>query len=193
MSITELILWYQNFSSANLLIKECNLKENLELSGTIKVPSHMATWLSPNGSVKKHSLYNKHPSACGESRKKQKNTWTKLTWEKCHFSHNWRSKFLNFTVKQNSWSCGWTEHWLAGWYPPLPLLRHKCDLHRTEQDTHRWYLNYCSAVAPRVLAATRSVIALACFVNIVTIKDRCIYTSTLHGKHAPFFEMKHWC
>lgn len=31
----------------------------------------MATWLSPNGSVKKHSLYNKHPSACGESRKKQ--------------------------------------------------------------------------------------------------------------------------
>lgn len=30
----------------------------------------MATWLSPNGSVKKHSLYNKHPSACGESREK---------------------------------------------------------------------------------------------------------------------------
>lgn len=27
----------------NLLIKQCSLKENLELSGTIKVPSHMAT------------------------------------------------------------------------------------------------------------------------------------------------------
>lgn len=54
--------------SQNLLIKQCNLKENLELSGTIKVPSHMATWLSPNGSAKKHSLYNKHPSACEENR-----------------------------------------------------------------------------------------------------------------------------
>lgn len=53
--------------NSNLLIKQCNLKENLELSGTIKVPSHMATWLSPNGSAKKHSLYNKHPSACGEN------------------------------------------------------------------------------------------------------------------------------
>lgn len=28
----------------------------------------MATWLSPNGSAKKHSLYNKHPSACEEIR-----------------------------------------------------------------------------------------------------------------------------
>lgn len=26
-----------------LLMRQCNLKENLELSGTIKVPSHMAT------------------------------------------------------------------------------------------------------------------------------------------------------
>lgn len=128
-----------------------------------------------------------------KTEKKQKNTWTKLTWEKCHFSQNWRCKFLNFTVKQNSWSCGWTEPRLAGWYPPQPLLGHECDLHGTEQDTHRWYLNYCSTVAQRVLAATRSVMALACFVNIVTIKNRCIYTSTLCGKRAPFLDMKHWC
>lgn len=103
---------------ADLLIKECNLKENLELSGTIKVPSHMATWLSPNGSVKKHSLYNKHPSACGESRKKTvKNTWTKLTMGKTPFIC-WHCIRLN-------WFCGWlqrTEICLSGWYRQLPLL-----------------------------------------------------------------------
>lgn len=109
---------YRNFWSANLLIKECNLRENLELSGTIKVPSHMATWLSPNGSVKKHSLYNKHPSACGESRKKTvKNTWTKLTMGKTPFIC-WHCIRLN-------WFCGWlqrTEICLSRWYRQLPLL-----------------------------------------------------------------------
>lgn len=73
-------------NSHDLLIKQCNLKENLELSGTIKVPSHMATWLSPNGSAKKHSLYNKHPSACGEKR----NTSLTQTHRKTH---------LNFSCK----------------------------------------------------------------------------------------------
>lgn len=29
----------------------------------VKLPSQMATWLSPNGSVKKHNLYSKHPRA----------------------------------------------------------------------------------------------------------------------------------
>lgn len=116
----------RNFWSANLLIKECSLKENLELSGTIKVPSHMATWLSPNGSVKKHSLYNKHPSACGESRKKNSEAHMNQVNHgeaTIYFLALYRFKF---TVKQNSWFCGWssqwTEIWLAGWYQQLPLL-----------------------------------------------------------------------
>lgn len=45
------------------LIRQCMSLEYLELSGIVKFPSQIATWLSPNGSVKKQSLYNKHPSA----------------------------------------------------------------------------------------------------------------------------------
>lgn len=47
-----------------LLIKQCILWEYRELSGTVKLPSQIATWLSPKGSEKKQSLYSKQPSAC---------------------------------------------------------------------------------------------------------------------------------
>lgn len=33
------------------------------MSGMVKLPSQMATWLSPKGSVKKHNLYSRQPSA----------------------------------------------------------------------------------------------------------------------------------
>ena len=36
---------------------------NLELFGIVKFPDCMASVLSPNGNVKKQSLYNKHPNA----------------------------------------------------------------------------------------------------------------------------------
>lgn len=47
-----------------LLIKQWTLWEYREPSGIVKLPSQMATWLSPKGSEKKQSLYSKQPSAC---------------------------------------------------------------------------------------------------------------------------------
>lgn len=38
-------------------------RTNLELFGIVKFPDCMASVLSPNGNVKKQSLYNKHPNA----------------------------------------------------------------------------------------------------------------------------------
>lgn len=49
---------------SHLLIKQCMLWEYRELSGMVKLPSQIATWLSPKGSEKKQSLYSKQPSAC---------------------------------------------------------------------------------------------------------------------------------
>lgn len=51
-----------------LLIKQCILWEYRELSGTVKLPSQIATWLSPKGSEKKQSLYSKQPSACEKNK-----------------------------------------------------------------------------------------------------------------------------
>lgn len=47
-----------------VLIKQWTLCEYREPSGIVKLPSQMATWLSPKGSEKKHSLYSKQPRAC---------------------------------------------------------------------------------------------------------------------------------
>ena len=47
----------------SLLIIANNSLEYLQLSGTVKLPLCIASVLSPNGRVKKHSLYNKQPRA----------------------------------------------------------------------------------------------------------------------------------
>lgn len=49
--------------SSMYLIRACNPREYLELSGTVKWPFWIANDDSPNGNVKKQSLYSKQPSA----------------------------------------------------------------------------------------------------------------------------------
>lgn len=47
----------------NLRMREWRDSEYLELSGIVKVPETMASGCSPNGVVKKQSLYRRHPKA----------------------------------------------------------------------------------------------------------------------------------
>ena len=61
--------WYQRVegfcvSGHDSRIREWRDSVYLELSGITKEPLTMAKGCSPNGVVKKHNLYSRHPRAC---------------------------------------------------------------------------------------------------------------------------------
>lgn len=62
----------------------------------VKLPSQMATWLSPNGSVKKHNLYSKHPRAW-----KRKPRVTPVTHAVTHKCKGQRNKLESTLVSQH--------------------------------------------------------------------------------------------
>lgn len=69
------------------LMRQCMSWEQRELSGMVKLPSQMATWLSPKGSVKQHSLQSRQPMACADVRINTFHTCSKSVLTNTHTCH----------------------------------------------------------------------------------------------------------